>query len=227
MIFDEYDRVRIVNLPERKDRRRDTEAELASLPIRHAERIVFVPAKRLNYPGVFKRTGSHGNFLTQLGILESALAAGESVLILEDDCQFFPAIRTYRQPEGTEILWGGWRHASDPADLPNSNIVGSHMMGFSPAVLEKLVPFLRSLLHLDTPIDPAIVRSHFDPRIRPPIDGAYVWFRRYHPEFKTEFAMLADQRPSASDVAERKWFDRVPVVRKLANQARRVKQRLN
>lgn len=226
MIFDQYDRVRIINLRERTDRRREMEAELDKIgATRHPDLAIF-PAVRCAHKEPFDSVGAHGCYLSHLRILEQALADRTSVLILEDDCTFRPDVTSFRQAADTQLFYGGWGKESDPEDLHNSDIIGSHMMGFSSAALEKLVPFLRSLLDLDTRIDPAIVRSKFDPSIRPPIDGAYVWFRRYHPEFRTEFAMLADQRPSASDVAERQWFDRLPVVRTLANRARRVRQRL-
>ena len=221
MIFDHYDRVRIVNLPERTDRRRDMEREFRKIGMGDSKKVEYFRAIRMTEPGPFRRVGSHGNFLGQLQILEEALAAGESVVILEDDCRFQPAIHDFEPAPDTDILYGGYSGASDLEDLENATIIGSHFMGFSLRAIEKLVPFLRSLLDTSTEIDPKIVRSDFDPAIRPPIDGSYVWFRRYHPELKTEFADLAHQRPSATDVGQRKWFDRMPVIRDLANLFRR------
>lgn len=227
MIFDRYDRIRIINLPERVDRRREMEAELAKLGLTGRANLQFFPAIRPSHGGVFGSVGANGCFQSHHTILQQALEAGQSVLILEDDCTIFPEAMTFNQRPDTEIFWGGWRHATNPADLQRSDIIGAHFMGFSVPVLKKLVPFLQSILNPRTTFDPVIVRSDFDPAIRPPVDGAYVWFRRYYPEFRTEFAMLADQRPSASDISDRKWFDRLPGVRTLANRARRVKQQLS
>lgn len=226
MIFDQYDRVRIINLPERTDRRREMDVELARLGLDGARTIEYFPAVRPADAGVFESIGANGCFHSHFTILRQALEAEESVLVLEDDCTFRAEASTYRKQPDTEIFYGGWGSASRPDDLVNSDLIGAHFMGFSLPVLRELVPFLQSLLDLRTRFDPAVVRSNFDPRIRPPVDGAYIWFRRYHPEYETEFAMLADQRPSASDIAERKWFDKLPGVRTLANRARRVKQRL-
>lgn len=226
MIFDHYDQIRVINLPYRRDRRREMEHEFGRLGMRGDPKIAYFPAIRPQNKGHFTGVGTHGAFLSHLGVLESALEARHSVLVLEDDCRFLDAIKTAAQDEDTTILYGGYALASDERDLLNADIEGAHCMGFSVAALEQLVPFLRSLLDLRTPIDPLIVRSEFDPMIRPPIDGAYVWFRRYHPQMKTQFLPLTSYRLSATDVGERKWFDRVPVLRAVANQARRIKEQL-
>lgn len=226
MIFDSYDRIRVINLPHRTDRRREMEAEFEKVGIAGDPRIGFFPAVQPREKGVFHLPGAHGCFLSHLGVLEEALAAGQSVIVLEDDCQFLASATIAEADEDTHVFYGGYAQASDPDDLQNADIQGSHFMAFSKEAVEKAVPFLRSLLDLSTPIDPSIVRSDFDPQIRPPIDGAYVWFRRYHPEMKTQFETISMQRISATDIGKRKWFDRIPGVRRLANRARRVKEKL-
>lgn len=227
MIFDQYDRVRIINLPERTDRRAEMDAELAAVPIRDWSRVGYFPAVRPSGAGLFESVGAHGCFLSHFTILQQALEANESVLVVEDDCTFLPLIHSFEQQPDTEIFYGGWGRAKTPEDLINSDLNGSHMMGFSVSALRRLGPFLQSLLDPAARFDPAIVRSDFDPRIRPPIDGAYIWFRRYNPDVQTEFKLLANQRASASDIAARKWFDRTPIVRTLAHKARRVKAMLS
>lgn len=227
MIFDQYDRLRIVNLPRRADRRREMEAELARFGglAAHSD-LAFFPALRPAHQAPFNCVGAHGCYLSHFRILEQALADQASVLILEDDCRFLPGLTQFTQAGDTDIFYGGWQQASNPADMLNSDIIGSHFMGFSRRVLNDLVPFLQKVLDPAARFDPAIVRSDFNPAIRPPIDGAYIWFRRYHPEYKTQFAPLARQRASASDVADRSWFDQVPVVKELAGAARRIRNRL-
>lgn len=227
MIFDQFDRIRIINLPHRTDRRQEMERELAKVGLLGNPRVAFYEALKPKAPGVFDSIGAHGVFRSHLRILEEALAVRQSVIVLEDDCRFLPVLRTAKLKNGTDILYGGYTLASDPDDLASADVEGAHCMGFSAAVLEKLVPFLQSILDLRTSFDPQVVRSDFDPAVRPPIDGAYVWFRRYHPEVPTQFAMLADQRPSLSDIAGGKWFDQIPVLRDLASQARRIKSQLS
>src|SRR3546814_20384903 len=58
--------------------------------------------------------------------------------------------------------------------------------------------------------------------VHPPIDAAYVWFRRANPGVRTAFAdpPLAGQRPSRSDIAALAWYARVPMVRSSAAFAR-------
>lgn len=138
------------------------------------------------------------------------------MLVLDDDCTLLPAIHSFEQQSETGIFYGGWGRATTSEDLINSDLHGAHFMGFYVSALRRLVLFLQSVLDPAACFDPAVVQSAFDPRIRPPIDGAYVWFRRYNPDVRTEFASLANQRASASDIAHRKWFDRAPVARTLA-----------
>lgn len=225
MIFDRYDRIRIVSLASRTDRRREMLRELEALGLADDPRIAFFDAIQIDDAGPFRSAGSHGCYLSHLQILEEAGAAGESVLILQDDCEFLPSIRDEDVPDG-DIFYGGFL-ASDPTDLEGSDIIGAHCMGFSAAAARKASIYLRRLLDLGYPADAkAAAQPGFDPKIRPPIDGACVWFRRAHPELKTAFQLVATQRPSRSDIAPSRLFDRVWGLRNLASVARRIKQRL-
>ncbi|MGB7419482.1 MAG: hypothetical protein WA918_09915, partial [Erythrobacter sp.] len=82
--------------------------------------------------------------------------------------------------------------------LQTSDIIGSHMMGFSPEGARRVSAYIETL-------DP-------DTEIHPPIDATYVWFRRAYPDVPTRFAVppLAEQRSSPSDVAPQKWYHRLP-----------------
>jgi glycosyl transferase, family 25 len=54
------------------------------------------------------------------------------------------------------------------------------------------------------------------------VDGAYNWFRRSAFQPKTLLAdpQLGFQRGSPSDITDRKWYDRVPPLARLARLAR-------
>jgi hypothetical protein len=79
------------------------------------------------------------------------------------------------------------------------------------------------LLDPQTPADAAAsTMADHDPMVRPPFDGALVWFMRAHPEISTAFAQLATQRASRSDITPGR-FDRMPVVREIASLARRLR----
>lgn len=222
MIFDHFDRIRVINLPHRTDRRREMEREFAR--VGRVDDLEFFPAIAPESCGPFVNLGHHGCYLSHLAVLREAAGAGESVLILEDDCRFLhPEIMTYGLSDSVDVFYGGWLTASNPDDLPNSDIVGSHFMGFSPRAAKAAAEYLTALLDPSFPPDQRAAKApDFRPGVRPPIDGAYVWFRRAHPELSTEFAMLATQRPSRTDIGKQRWFDRVPVLRDIAGLIRQV-----
>lgn len=209
MTLDRFDRIRVVNLAERSDRRREMERELASIGLADDPRVAFFPAFRPADRGDFTSVGAHGVYLSQLAILREAAAANEAVLILEDDCAFDPAARDYPTDGAWDILYGGYE-AATPNDLVNSDIIGAHMMGFTANGARAVVAYLDSLTYEG---------------IHPPIDAAYIWFRRAHPDVATHFAVppLASQRSSRSDIAPRP-FDRVPGLREAAGLARRIRR---
>ena len=60
------------------------------------------------------------------------------------------------------------------------------------------------------------------------VDGAYNWFRRANPQFKTLLAIpeLGFQRASRTDIHELRWYDRVPLFREGMASLRQVKNAL-
>ena len=213
MIFDQFDSIRIINLPYRKDRRADMERELSRVGLSGDSRVVFFDACRPDDAGTFTSRGAHGVFKSQLAILEEAAAKNQRVLILEDDVDFIAGAQDYVPPRDWSIFYGGYQ-ASDPDDLYNSDIIGAHMMGFSPETAADLAHYLNTLEYEG---------------IHPPIDGAYIWYRRKFPDVPTLFAepALGHQRPSRTDIADTKLFDRIPLVRDAAGFARRIKRTLS
>lgn len=213
-LLDRFDRIRIVNLPERADRRREMDAELARIGLSGDPRVAYFPAIRPADKGRFTSIGAHGVYLSQRAILREAAAAGHSLLILEDDCEFAARTGAFVAGDGWDIFYGGW-FAADPANLQASDIIGAHMMGFTAQAVRRVSAYLEDLAP--------------DCAIHPPIDAAYVWFRRAHPEVRAEFAVppLAGQRPSKSDIAPGKWHHRLPLGRQLGRLAKRAWTRLS
>jgi glycosyl transferase, family 25 len=210
MFLDAFDSIRILNLPHRKDRRAEMAHELERMGVAGDPRVAFVDAIARDDPGPFGSVGAHGCFLSHLATLEEAASAGQRVLILEDDCDFAKEARSYELPADWDIFYGGYL-ASDPEDLANSDIIGAHCMGYSPTAAKALAGYLRSLLgdpHFK-PDAKAAADPGFEPSIRPPFDGAIVWFRRANPELKTVFAQVAVQRSSRSDIAGGRFLDRI------------------
>ena len=207
-----FDLIRIINLPMRTDRRQQMERELRRIGLAKDPRISFHAAVAPDNPEPFRRRGEKGVFLSHLAVLREAASKDASVLILEDDADFTAALLTGEPPAANGIFYGGYQ-AATPDDLHGSDIIGAHCMGFSAEVAKALVPYLTALLDHSSP---------------PPIDGAYVWFRRSFPEVPTTFAVppIALQRPSRSDIAPLRFFDRIPLLRGAAGHARRVKRRM-
>lgn len=210
--FAGFDRIRIINLPARADRRREMQGELRRIGLANDPRVAFVEGVLVTDMAPFRARGEKGVFLAHLKILKEAADAGESALILEDDVDFVPGAEAWHRSPDADISYGGYI-ASNPADLANSDIIGAHCMGFSNRAVQALVPFLERLLDHESP---------------PPIDGAYVWFRRQNPGFTSSFAepAIAVQRPSRSDIAPLRSFDRLPVLRAPIAAARGFKRKL-
>jgi Glycosyltransferase involved in LPS biosynthesis len=225
--FDAFDSIRILNLPHRADRRREMMEELTKLGLAEDPRVSFFEASVGSDAGPFLTRNVHGCFLSHLALLETAAKAGERVLVLEDDCDFNSAARDYELPADWDIFYGGYE-ADDPSDLENSNIIGAHCMGYTPQAARRLAAYLRTLLEDPTfPADGKAAREpDFDPAIRPPFDGAIVWFRRANRDLKTSFAQIAVQRSSRSDITasalDRSFPGLASIARKAKNAAKRL-----
>lgn len=209
-LLEAYDVVQIINLPTRHDRRREMNGELRRVGLSANPRITFFPAVAPSESAPWKSRGERGCYLSHLAILRQARDAGQSVLILEDDCDFTDAAFDSDWGKSSFIFYGGYG-ANDFSKLETNNIQGSHCMGFKALLLPELVEFLEDLAREPAP---------------PPIDGAYVLFRRGHPEFSATFALpqVAVQRQSPSDIAIGR-FDRNPLLAFLARIARKLNRR--
>lgn len=205
-----FDLIRIINLPARTDRRRQMERELKRIGLAGDQRVAFFPAIAPADHHPFRAEGEKGVFLSHLAVLREAAEQNASVLILEDDADFTSALKP-GEPAVCDGIYYGGHEAATPDQLHSSDIIGAHCMGFSASVVRVLAPYLTELLEHPSP---------------PPIDGAYVWYRRAHPEVRTTFAVpaIAVQRPSRSDIARLRFFDRVPLLRDAANRARLLKR---
>lgn len=207
--FAVFDTIQIINLPERSDRRAEMAVELDRLGLSDDPRVSFFAAIRPDNAGTFTSIGARGVYESQKAILNEAARHERSVLILEDDCAFAEGARTADFGGDWDVFYGGY-YASDPADLVRSDIVGAHMMGFSAAGARRAAQFLNTLQAEG---------------IHPPIDAAYVWWRRADTSVKAAFAIppLANQRFSRSDIAPVKLHDRLQGLRQLVSAFRRIR----
>lgn len=207
MFLEDYDSVRIISLPDRLDRRRAMARHLESLRV-NSSSFAFADGVRTDDYGKFWRPGSHGAFLAYRNVISEAARKGESVLVLQDDCRFLPGIENFVLPQ-CDIFFGGRDNAENVQ-------VGAQCVGFSRKAVRLLDAYLHRYLDDDFAPDPiAAADPGYDPAIRPPIDGALVWFRRAHPQLKCYYHRLAVQRPSRSNITPG-WFDRIPGVATIA-----------
>jgi glycosyl transferase family 25 len=228
-----FDRIYVLNLPDRTDRRDEMlhELQLAAFPA-PGEKLRFFRATRFTEAGPFPSVGSRGCYMSHLAVLREALREGLStVLILEDDLQFSPLVLRHDRLLAEKLHDLTWDMlylghvlpgrptaeavAFRPCDEP---IVTAHFYAVHKRIIADLVAFLEQILE------------------RPPggaepgpmhVDGAFSTFRQMHPQVVTLVAepSLGGQRPSRSDIAAPRWFDRTPLLREGAAAFRRLRTR--
>lgn len=204
-----FDRIYVINLISRADRRQEMDEELRRVGLSlNAPRVRLFPAIRPEDAGPFPSIGARGCFLSHLGVLREALSRQEqTILVLEDDANFkrdFARLTTSisSQLASTDwsIFYGGPRgprgsSAGGCELIPASTgIETTHCVGFNgTSLMAHLAEYLERQLKRP-PGDPAGGPMH--------VDGSYSWFRRAHPELITLAASppIAYQRASQSDI---------------------------
>lgn len=232
-----FDRVYVINLPWRKDRRRHAVRELSRLGVSLAPgKVEIVEAIRPDAPDGFQSIGRRGVFMSHAAIARQALAEGlSSVMILEDDVAFTRAMRLHGEALARQLSQRTWHIAFFgylELDAPRE-IVGDLVNG-PPAWLA--LPGRRIGTHcyaLHGDVLPALVEYMNAVERRPPghpeggrmgADATFNMFCQRNPQFTTLIARpnLAGQIRSASDLMPR-WFDQVPGLRELLRAARRLR----
>jgi glycosyl transferase, family 25 len=231
-LLNQFQRVYIVNLAERHDRRKEIEIELNQLGHNvDGQRIRFFSAIRPEQPDAFPSCGARGCFLSHLNILKEALRDGlDNLLILEDDLTFYTACHAVTAPMTERISRNDWDFAylghneltsqtESPAWLVTGNPVATtHFYAINGHTLPQLVAFLESCL-MRPAGHPQGGAMH--------VDGAYSFFRMNNPHVVTLLSSpsLGGQRSSRSDIYPNKWYDRIAFTRQLATFARGLKNK--
>lgn len=180
----------------------------------------------------FPTVGARGCFLSHLAVLQMARQArARSVLILEDDLNFFDdapqhlkSVAQYLEDHDWGMFHGVYRADAKVTlqqsvchqasfDLPVSTTA---MVAINGSRLGALVEYLEAMLRRP-PGDPLGGPMH--------IDGAYCWFRMAHPDMPAYLVSrpLGYQRSSRTDVHALKWWDRTPFVAAMINTLRRLR----
>lgn len=227
-LLQQFDQRYVINLPERVDRRRETEAELARVRCEAA----FFAAHRPATSGGFSSVGEHGAYRSHLSVWKRALGA-RSLLVMEDDVSFAADIEgrlplLERLPDDWDVLYLGhmqhpsvrreWHEEGLVPIAPDVEFIGLHCYAVNGGALPRLAEAAERFLERP--------RGHPEGGSMP-IDGALNIARRIH-GFSTYAVMppLAFQRASRTDIGALRWFDRVRALSGVVNAARRVKDRL-
>lgn len=227
--FAMFDRIVVINLASRPDRRAEMQAQmrrvglaLGTAPVRLFE------AVRPSDAGGFPTVGARGCFMSHLAVLREAAAAGvDRLLILEDDLDFAadiarraPLALACAEARGWDLFYGGHEiEAAVVADgecaevPPATGVRTTHCIGLRGAAIARAADYLDAMLKRPAG-DPGGGPMH--------VDGAYSWFRRAHPRLRTLAALpaLGHQRASRSDIHALRWFDRVVGVRGVVGRLR-------
>lgn len=214
-----FDRIFVINLPSRADRRREMEQQLQRIGLSLQSPLVeLFSAIRPEHKEAFESIGARGCFLSHLEVLRLARERRYArILILEDDVNFSPrfalqvgscltALR--RQP--WDLFYGGYRlHRPWPLSQPltvlpaDEEVLLAHFLALSSRAIEASIEFLSDML----------ARPCGHPLGGPMhVDGAYSWMRRAHRELLCQLAapQLGCQRRSRTDIQALRWFDRFP-----------------
>lgn len=231
-LLDVFDRIYVINLAHRADRRREMAAQLARIGLGFDHpRVTLFPARAFEEAGPFPSRGARGCFMSHLDVLRAHRASGEArALVLEDDADFapdaadrFPVVAAGLGRARWDMVFGVRRmEAADPAMAaeglvvvpPTLSIETSHALGITRPLAEAAIPYLEAILARPAG-DPAGGPMH--------VDGAYSRLRRDVPALVTLATIepLAVQRSSRSDIAALRLYDRLPLVRSIAAMARR------
>lgn len=235
-IWDAFEAVYLINLPDRKDRRRRLETQLASVGLRSGNpKLCWVEGIRPFEKGPFESIGARGCFLSHLACFESACERKLTrILILEDDA-CFPTIAHEQLSSDLSKLkinsWGIWYGGhrvfdssapsvtlQSPYQIPSeTRIDTAHCVAFNGAAIECIRDFLRLIL------------------TRPPghheagpmhVDGAYTTWRRLNPKVITLISMpaICNQHASRSDIGATRWFDKTPGFREAVTLLRNLRR---
>lgn len=228
-----FDRIYIINLAHREDRRREMDDQLRriGLSLDHPAVKVF-PASFPPDEGDFPTRGARGCFESQLGVHRAILRDGvKSALMLEDDADFVPDFTSLMSAVRDDLHWVDWQMLYSVSPLepkPGDEAIGRHLLRLAPGhtfPLAHFVGFSARFSELAVPYLEAIyARKPGDPEGGPMhVDGAYCWMRAAYPDLIVLGTRrpLAVQRSSRSDIAELRFWDRLPVLRQITSAARR------
>lgn len=222
-----FGRIYVINLASRPDRLAEIRDQFSAVGLSVGRGCVRrVEAARPAEPGPWPSIGARGCFMSHLGVLRDATERGlDRIAIVEDDLDWSRAFMGMGRAEiealgegDWQFLHGGLEPGQGPVRpeplAPERPVLLSHFIALRGEAVARAASYLREMA-ARPPGSPEGGPMH--------VDGAYSWFRSDNRDLPAAICVpaLGHQRPSATDVAERRWFDRWPGVRWLAGEARR------
>ncbi|MEI7824183.1 MAG: glycosyltransferase family 25 protein [Chlorobiaceae bacterium] len=235
-IVEFFDKVLIINLPERLDRKNETikEFKRQKWPI---ENTAFFRAIRPDDSAGFENPGVKGCFLSHLSaIREAKKEHKKNVLIMEDDVAFIKDINNKCDDVLEEISRTKWDFIyfghEYPISANSSNKIIkitepmrlAHCYAVNGCVFDRFILFLEELLKRQ-PGDPLGGPMHYD--------AAISTFRIQNPDINTYIVnpSLGYQRSSRTDLHALSYWDKSPLlspfiafIRKAKNTAKKISQ---
>jgi glycosyl transferase family 25 len=218
----------VINLPSRRDRRREMQRQLSMINWQAD----FYDAIRPNEAAGFSSIGARGCFLSHLSVLRQARDDKvDMLMILEDDLDFTKDFHNLWKGVEANLL----RQAASPCIIYLGHyldIQGEGLVQLSPEVNVRCTQFMAitapALLLITDELEQILARPPGHPDGGPMhVDGAYSTIRARHPKLTT-FAhapALGFQRPSRTDIGEQRFFDS-PLLRPLISFVRAIKARV-
>jgi hypothetical protein len=235
-----FDRVYIINLPERVDRYDEIREELGMIGIAIDDpKVTIMHGQWSESANGFSSLGAYGNFMSHLRILRDARSRGlRNVWIMEDDAIFRRQARSVelqsrivaRLREGAwDLCYLGHRiSAARLKSLPgsllapfpaNEEFLWAHCYAVSEHGLGPLLAYLEETL-VNPPGHPRGGRMY--------IDGALNMFRRFHPQAVTWVSTpnLSGQRGSKSSLAQHRPYDGIALLQPIVRRMRRLRDEI-
>lgn len=233
-LFVEFDQVRIINLPERTDRKAAVLSELAQIGIfDFGPRISFFAARRPpSAPDAQDqdKIPANGALISHREVIREALQSGaKSLLILEDDVFFrrrensaIEAVVSAMRTGPWDVIYFGYLEPGDgdltggPLAAWKGRVIGGHFCGMNRRFMERILAFIDGFGR------PGPDGTICNPAHR---DGAFNLFIEKNPDVIRKLAVpcLAIQRSSRTDLHRNRIYDRAPILRDLLGFARAMK----
>ena len=221
-----FDRIYVINLPYRVDRRKAVEKELenAGMPFTPGKVELFT-AIRPDSAAPFRSIGTRGCYLSHLAVLKKAREQQlRNVLVIEDDLVLSEHFKKYEDMLIEQLGQTHWDivHFAYVSVVSAANnfeenftklqpfsgeILGTQLYGVDGKVLNRLINFFEVLLE----------RPVGHPEGGPmDTDGVFNVFRWQNPDVVRLISSpsVESQRITRSDITPR-WFDQVPVLKSL------------